>query len=176
MDPLITTTPLQTVIIHIVRFKKPYPTPPSVLLWLTGLSAKSGASVRVKATANNLTESEFSLQISSEGGDRLGSVGVAWAVWPQTATSGVQALKTGSVSTVVAGARRSPNLNTEGTLGVPLVQFASLCEVDMALSAGVWVNMQVVGRTSYAPGATWSMNAGPLGARVYSARIAYAYS
>lgn len=130
----------------------------------------------VKATANNVTESEFSLQISSGGGDRLGSVGVAWAVWPETPGWGQTARKAGSVSTVVAGAKRVANLNTTGIVPVPGVFFAAVCAVDMYLRGGVWINVQMSPETpAYGPNGTqWSMSAGPVGSQVFSVRIAYA--
>lgn len=175
LDPLITTKPLKLTTTHTVRFKKPFPTPPIVLVWLTGLGAKSGALVSVKATANNVTESEFSLQVTSSGGDRLESVGVAWAVWPEAPGWGQKTPKAGSVSTVAAGARRVTNLNTEGTVPVKWVQFASLCAVDIVLRGGVWMTVKTVTETSsYGPqGTKWTMSAGPAGSQVYSARIVY---
>lgn len=177
LDPLITTRTLQCLTTHNVRFKKPFPTPPRVLVWLTGVGARSGALVCVKATANNVTESEFSLHITSGGGDLLGSVGVGWAVWPETPRFGETTAKAGSVSTVAAGARRVTNLNTEGKVAVVGVEFASLCALDLVLLGGLWVIVQMQRQAPYEPkGTTWTMSAGPVGSHVYSARIAYSSS
>lgn len=177
LEPLTTTKPLKLTTTHTVRFKTPYTTPPKVLVWLTGLGAKSGTRVCVKASANNVTESEFSLQMTSGSGHRLESVGVAWAVWPEAPGWGQNTAKVGSVSTVAAGARRVTNLNTEGNVPVKWVQFASLCAVDMVLRGGVWMNVEMVMETSsYGPqGTKWTMSAGPAGSQVYSARIVYTF-
>lgn len=49
--------------------------------WLTGLCSTPGAPVSVKVTATDITTTQFTLVIDSSGGERLISVGAAWAVW-----------------------------------------------------------------------------------------------
>lgn len=175
-DPGVTTKLLPQMTTYTVRFNKLFPTPPSVLVWLTGLAAKPGAKLMVKATANNVTESEFSLQIASHGGDRLRSAGVAWAAWPEHPERGEVTGKAGSVSTVVAGAKRLSNLNTTGNVQVLGVFFVALSAMDLYLRGDLWMHVQMVQETSsYGPrGTTWSMSAGPVGSQVLSARRAYA--
>lgn len=186
MDARITATSLWNTFNHIVRFKTPFTAPPAVMVWLTGLGAASGASVSVQVTANNITETGFALQVTSGS---LRSVGVAWAVWPETPRYGQSKLRVGSVSTVVPGCARVPKFTECGEVGFegePVL--VAVCAVDMVLSGGVWMDVEMTGcpesdlsprRTLYAPsgrpGFCWRMSAGPVGAKVYSARVAYAF-
>lgn len=176
MVTLLWGSALPTTITHVVHFKNAFPAPPTVMVWLTGLSAARHATVCVKVTANNVTESEFALQISSAGSTSLGSVGVAWAVWPITARWGQTTAKVGSVSTVAAAAARVSNLNATGVVPVKPVIFVALSAVDLVLGEHLWMDVQMaMASGSYGPqGSTWELSAGPVGASVYSARLAYA--
>lgn len=69
------------IISKVVNFKSQLSDAPSVAVWLTGLSATTGAAVAIQVTAINITTTQFTLQIDSSAGGRLLSVGVAWAVW-----------------------------------------------------------------------------------------------
>lgn len=176
MVALLSGSALPTTITHVVHFKNAFPAPPTVMVWLTGLSAARHATVCVKVTANNVTESEFALQISSAGSAGLSSVGVAWAVWPITPHWGQTTAKVGSVSTVAAAAARVRNLNATGIVPVGPVIFVALSSVDLVLGERLWMDVEMVKNDGgYGPrGSTWSLSAGPVGASVYSARLAYA--
>lgn len=178
MVALLWGSALPATITHVVHFKQAFPAPPTVMVWLTGLSAARHAKVCVKVTANNVTESEFALQITSTGGASLGSVGVAWAVWPITPHWGQTAAKVGSVNTVAPAAARVSNLNAAGTVPAKGVIFVALSAVDLILGERLWMEVQMIKATgSYGPaGSTWKLSAGPVGASVYSARVAYASS
>lgn len=186
MDARITATSLWTSFNHIVRFKAPFAAPPAVMVWLTGLGAASGASVSVQVTANNITETGFALQVTSGS---LRSVGVAWAVWPETPRYGQTKLRVGSVSTVAPGCARVPKFTEFGEVGCegePVL--VAVCAVDVVLAGGVWMDVEMTGcpqsdwsaqRTLFRPHGpsklSWRMSAGPVGAKVYSARVAYAF-
>lgn len=166
-DPLITSPTLPTTIAHVVRFGEPFPTPPKVLVWLTGLSAAAGAAVAVKATATDITETDFTLRISSVDGAALASVGAGWAVWSQTSS------RVGSVSTVAPGCERVSVLAKEGSLAVGgRVALVAFCALDMVLSGDVWVELMQEDHGS--DQLRWVMSAGPASASVYSARLGYA--
>lgn len=176
MDPLITTSTIPSTLTHIVTFEKPFANPPQVLVWLTGLSATTGAAVCVKAVANNITESEFTLHITSAEVTPLGSVGVAWAVWPEAHSSNqggggsqgtASAMQVGSVSTVTPGGARVRVLSKSGSVGGE-IRMAGISTVDLVLAGGLWVELVLEGRG-------WSMSAGPADAIVYAARVAYAF-
>lgn len=176
MVALLWGSALPATITHVVHFKNAFPVPPNVMVWLTGLSAARHATVCVKVTANNVTESEFALQICSAGSASLGSVGVAWAVWPITPRWGQTTATVGSVNTVGPVAPRVSNMNATGTVPVRAVMFVALSAVDLVLGERLSMDVQMV-RTngSYGPqGSTWTFSAGPVGASVYSARVAYA--
>lgn len=172
MDTLTTGAPIPTTISNRILFANAFPTPPKVAVWLTGLSAATGAAVSVKVTANDITETAFVLQISSAEGARLGSVGVAWAVWPEEGEwsfGGRQAgVKVGSVSTLTPGGARLPRLAAAGKLaqGAVGVLLVAVSAVDLVLTGNLWVNVAMVSPT-------WSMTAGPSTARVYSARVVH---
>lgn len=169
MDPLITTPTIPTILTQNIRFGKPFDTPPKVIVWLTGLSAATGAAVCVKAVANDITETEFQLHISSDGGSRLGSVGVAWAVWPEAGISdhlGLQKVaNVGSVCAVAPGGGRVPVFSKTGSVRGKVVMVA-VSAVDLVLAGGVWVEVVFTGQS-------WRMSAGPVDASMYSARVAY---
>lgn len=166
---------LPATITHIVRFKDAFATPPSsVMVWLTGLSASTGDELSVQATANDVTETEFVLQVSSGAGSRLNSVGVAWAVWHESEQN---TAKVGSVSTKSPGTVRLPNLASSGVLaGVFLPIFVAVSAVHLVLGGNMWVDVEMAHETqSYGPkGLKWEMKAGPVAARVYSVMIACA--
>ncbi|KAL0636379.1 hypothetical protein Q9L58_004629 [Maublancomyces gigas] len=186
MDARITATSLWTSFNHIVRFRTPFTTPPAVMVWLTGLSAASGASVSVQVTANNITETGFALQVTSGS---LRSVGVAWAVWPETPRYGQTKLGVGSVITEAPGSARVPKFTEFGEIGgegEPVL--VAVCAVDVVLGGGVWMDVEMTGcpqadwspqRRLFGPSGpsqlSWRMSAGPVGAKVYSARVAYAF-
>lgn len=65
------------------------------------------------------------------------------------------------------GDARVPVFSGSGSLRGAAVM-AALSEVDMVLVGGVWVQLVV-------KQARWQMDAGPVGASVYSARVAYAF-
>lgn len=81
MDSTITTLTLPGILSNVIDFKQPFHNVPEVAVWLTGLSSTTGATVCVKATATNITTSQFTLQIDSSAGAELISVGIAWAAW-----------------------------------------------------------------------------------------------
>lgn len=169
MDPQVTGATIPRTINNRVFFEKAFPTPPTVAVWLTGLSAATGKAVSVTVTANNITESDFELQICSGDGARLGSVGVAWAVWPGAAGYPSAAVSVGSVSTAIPQKRKVSALAASGALprgnGTRLLLVA-VCAVDLVLMGGLWVD---VGAES-----GWRMKVGPANAILYSARIMYA--
>lgn len=170
MDPVIVSPTIPTTFTKVIRYKSAFDTPPKVIVWLTGLSA---AAVCVKAVANDITETEFALQIRCSDGTQLASVGVAWAVWPEAGGSdngwsGTRSVvNVGSVSTAKTGEARVPVFSGSGSLRKAAVM-AALSEVDIVLVGGVWV--QLVFKQ-----ARWEMTAGPVDASVYSARVAYAF-
>lgn len=187
MDPRITATFLRTSFNHIVSFNTPFTTPPAVMVWLTGLSGPSGASVSVQITANNITETGFALHVASGS---LRSVGVAWAVWPETPLWGQKKLVVGSVSIVAPGSPKVPKFaefGDTGREGEPVL--VAVCAVDVELAGGVCMDVEMAGSPisqqsiqGYGkcvlffepPKLSWRMRAGPVGAKVYSARVAYA--
>lgn len=81
MDSSINTPTIPLIISKVVNFKFQLLDAPSVAVWLTGMSGTTGAAVAIQVTAINITTTQFTLQIDSSAGDRLLSVGVAWAVW-----------------------------------------------------------------------------------------------
>lgn len=169
MDPLVTGGTVPTTITNRIFFQNAFPTPPNVAVWLTGLSAATGAPVSVKVTANNITETDFTLQISSGDGARLDSVGIAWAVWPDAAGYQSSKVTVGSVSTATPLKGRVSTLAASGVFpqgkGARMLLVA-VCAVDLVLTGGLWVD---VGTDS-----GWMMKVGPAKAIVYSARIMYA--
>lgn len=177
MDTRITSPTLPTTITHVVHFKKPFSTPPTVLVWLMGLSATSGAAVSVKATANNITETEFVLQISTGGGAPLGSVGAAWAVWSGVPEWGRQTVNVGSVSTAAPEGAELLSFWPRRMLPVTgSVQFVAACAVDLLLSGGVWVYLEIVYEGgNYRQDIAWKLGAAHGNAKVDSARLAYSW-
>lgn len=182
MDTLITGATIPTTITNRILFANAFPTPPKVVVWLTGFSAATGAAVSVKVTANDITETAFVLQISSGEGARLGSVGVGWAVWPENGWSDwgqkQAAVKVGSVSTLIPGEARLPRLAAVGTLAkgaVGAVFLVAVSAVDLVLTGNLWVDVAMVpGSGGYSDiASTWRMTAGPATARVYSARVVH---
>lgn len=168
MDPVVTGPTIPTTISNRVSFNHAFPIPPKVVVWLVGLSAPPGAAVSVQVTANNITETNFVLQICSGDRARLGSVGVAWAVWPDASGWQQTAVDVGSVSTLTPGQPRRSTLGAKGTLPGTTKLFVAVCAVDLVLSGGLWVDLVVAHA-----GGGWSMNAGPSTAIVYSARVAH---
>lgn len=169
MDPLVAGATVPTTITNRIFFQNAFPTPPNVAVWLTGLSAATGAAVSVKATANNITETDFTLQISSGDGARLDSVGIAWAVWPEAAGYQSPKVTVGSVSTANPQKGRVSTLGASGVLPQnqrAKILLVAVSAVDLVLTGGLWVD---VGANS-----GWMMRAGPAKAIVYSARIMYA--
>lgn len=208
MDAGNTSALLPTRIDHVVRFKNPFVTPPVVMVWLTGLSAARGTTVSVQLSANNVTETDFTLQITSGlgFGAVLRSVGVAWAVWTVASGWGQHTTKkVGTVSTVSPGGVRVSNLTGSGKLAGDSTALVAVCAVDLVLGGGVWIDVEMEGGetppelgpqrpsdpVSYGlgfgstttsmfgqssvrkEGLMWKLNAGPVGARLYSARITY---
>lgn len=176
MDALITTPTVPTSLTQIIRFPKPFETPPKVAVWLTGLSSETGSTVGVRAGANNITETMFELQINSGDGARLGSVGAAWAVWPKVDRDReywVQAI--GSVSTTVLGTVWVPMLGAAGeqrqATHYENVALAAVCWVDLILEGSVWVEVEVKKRDNLQ--LRWEMSAGPGDALFYSVRLVY---
>ncbi|KAL0632588.1 hypothetical protein Q9L58_008519 [Maublancomyces gigas] len=168
MDPLVTGATVPMTINRRIFFQNAFPTPPNVAVWLTGLSAATGAAVSVKATANNITETDFMLQISSGDGARLDSVGIAWAVWPEAAGYQSPRVTVGTVSTVTPQKGRVSTLAASGEFpqgkGGKMLLVA-VCAVDLVLTGGLWVDVGADSR--------WMMKVGPAKAIVYSARIMY---
>lgn len=168
MDALITATTLPTSLTRTIVFKEPFTTPPAVIVWLTGLCAASGAAVCVHVTANKVSETEFTLEISSGVHTRLVSVGVAWAVWSETKVDSQIPARVGSASTVAKGGARVPKLGGSGK--VPWegrVVLVALCALDLVLGDALRINVTM-------NGLRWGMGAGPVDARLYSARVTYA--
>lgn len=192
MDARITSPFLRTSFSHIVSFKDPFSTPPTVMVWLTGLGAASGASVSVHVTANNITETGFALHVSSRS---LRSVGVAWAVWPEIPGWGEIKMTVGTVISVARGSPRTPMVAVSEDITIMgTTLLVAFCAVDVVLGEGVWMDVGIGGSAKsfgikqsspdmitgpYAgpnakPPLKWYMSAGPVGSRVYSARAAYA--
>lgn len=171
MDVLIMAPTVPTTLTRIVRFKEAFLAPPKVAVWLTGLCATPGAAVSVKAVANNISKTEFVLEIFSGDGAALASVGAAWAVWPDD----VELAKVGTVITVKPGGARVPVSELKGKLDVGgSAALVALCAVDLVLAGGLW--LEVTHRTDQWPPKylRWVMTVGPADATVYSATLAYA--
>lgn len=151
MDPAMTGPTLPTTVSHRVVFGYAFPSPPKVVVWLTGFSAAPGAAVSVQVTAINITETKFVLQINSGDGARLGSIGVGWAVWPATGVwpkpvTGVwpqPAVEVGSVSTRTPGKARVSSLATTGVLQAKKMLLVAVCAVDLVLAGGLWMEVAV---------------------------------
>lgn len=176
MDALITTPTVPTSLTQIIRFTTPFETPPKVAVWLTGLSSATGSTVFVKAGANNITETEFELQINSGDGARLGSVGAAWAVWPEVDRHSEYTVRAiGSVSTAVPGGARVPRLGASGkqlqASHYGKVVLAAVGAVDLVLEGSLWVEVEV-SLTENKP-LYWGMSAGPPDVMLYSVRLVY---
>lgn len=180
MDALITTPTIPTTLTHVVRFLTPYETPPQVLVWLTGLSGATGAEVNVATAAKQITETGFELQISSHDGAPVQSVGAAWAVFESLGEGEPHTVKVDSYSNKWHGRPRAVTLESTSTLGhhgsVHRVGFAALCAVDLALEAGVWVEVRMdteIEKGAVAPYPTVKIKAGPADRRVYSVGVGY---
>lgn len=178
LDALITSpSPLPTTITRLIRFKETFSSIPKVMVWLTGLSATSGAAICVKATANDVTETEFALQITSREGAPLVSAGAAWAAWPEANVWSQPAVTVGSFSTVKPGGAKVSTLQAVGTteghmIGGPNV-FLAVCTVDMVLEGSVWMDLSIKQEQHGHRRVSWGMKAGPVEAKFYSARVGY---
>lgn len=176
-DMLSTASMVPSTITHLVRFKQAFPGFPTVAVWLTGLSAAPGAAVSVKVLASDVTETEFTLHISSGDGARLASVGAAWAVWPPTTHFTEPEINVHSVNTIAPGGARVPVLAGNGIFEYGgRLELLALCAVDLVLAGGVCIEV-FVPAWSYGDGdQRWSMNAGPDGVSVYAAKVVYVTS
>lgn len=144
-----------------------------MVVWLTGFSGATGTSVSITVVANDITETEFALQIRSSDGAPLLSVGVAWAVWPEAGGSNGgysdarPVVNVGPVSTTKTGDARVPVFSGSGSFRGTAV-IAGLSAVDMVLAGALWIELVV-------KEAGWAMEVGPVGASVYSVRMCYVF-
>ncbi|KAL7269826.1 hypothetical protein RUND412_007485, partial [Rhizina undulata] len=178
MDLLLTSPTLPVTITNVIRFKEAFRSPPKVVVWLTGLSAHNGATVHVSTTANDVTETGFVLHMSSGDGDTLKSVGAAWAAWDEAHEGGYEgnpAVRVGSFSTTKLGSVRTRKWAETGSLlGRESKVFLSVCAVDLVLAGSLWMDMTMSEKSTYDRDKfKWNLKAGPVDARVYSARVAY---
>lgn len=140
MDPLIAGATIPTTITNHIVFTAPFSTPPKVVVWLTGLSATTGAAVSVNVTANDITEAGFVLQISSGDGARLQSVGTAWAVWAENGEHQSSPITVDCLNTLTPGKQRVTLFRNPETLvdGTAIVMVA-VSAVDLVLVENLWV-------------------------------------
>lgn len=175
MDEHINTAIIPATVSVVIPFKTAFATPPGVVVWLTGLSATNDAVVTVNATATNVTESEFVLQISSGGPAQLASVGAAWAVWPDVP----ERLTTGSVDFVGPEGARVPIFDAKGVENPrnacsSVIRLAVVSAVEVVLKGTLTIDLFVSEIYTY-PGEefAWRMTVGPSDAEVYSTRVTY---
>lgn len=81
MERYLSDRDIPGIISKVISINYPLRDTPSVAVWLTGLSATTGAAVSIHVTATNITNTQFTLHIDSNAGDHLLSVGTAWALW-----------------------------------------------------------------------------------------------
>lgn len=178
MDAMITTPTLPNKLTHTVRFAAPFAAPPQIAVWLTGLSAVTGAEVKVTAAADKITETGFELLISSGDGTPIESVGAAWAVFEKLGDGKKPVVKVGSFSS--RGRSRAVTLKVNWKIstndGPNEAGLAAICAVDLKMEGGVWVELELrMARDS------WTVSlipfsrftAGPENATVYSIGVGY---
>lgn len=162
------------------------------MVWLTGLSALSGAAISVQASAHDIEETGFSLRINSGAGAFVASVGVAWAAWVEVGPWGGPTAKGGSFSTITSATPRESKLWMAGSLPQNAVavrnKLLGICAVDLVLEGNMWMNVSLsmpnldpkdqhhesIELPSDEPVMRWEMTAGPADANVYSAEVTYA--
>lgn len=130
------------------------------------------------ATAYNVTETGFALQITSSEGAPLASAGVAWAAWPELIGWGQPNVKIGSFSTVKPRGPKVSNLQAEGTMMKHTIGgsniFLAVSTVHMVLEGSVWMDLSIKEEEQYGESEFgWNMKAGPAAARLYSAIVVY---
>lgn len=173
MDEHINTAIIPGTVSVVIPFKTAFATPPKVVVWLTGLSATNDAVVAVNATANNVTETEFVLQISSGGPAQLASVGAAWAVWPDAAerptTESVDFIGPEGARVPIFDVKRVLKPRNGGVIGLAVVS-----GVEVVLKGTLTICLFVSDIYTF-PGEefAWRMTVGPSDAEVYSTRVTY---
>lgn len=152
------------------------------MVWLTGLSAPSGAAVSVRVTANDVERKGFKLQITCAVDTLVTSVGVAWAAWADFDALGDRSAIPGLIRTDISPTRRS-RLRQYGSFlseHIAMNRLLEICEVDLMLEENLWIEMflampadqdgQVMNLMKEM---RYGMRAGPETAMIYSVKAVY---
>lgn len=86
----------QQVTIKNVKFSRPYPAPPNVVVWLTAYDIEKGANIRINTLTKNVTADGFDLEINTWNNTRLFSAKSSWIAYP----AGKQGVTSGTYSTL----------------------------------------------------------------------------
>ncbi|KAL9121332.1 MAG: hypothetical protein Q9187_002109 [Circinaria calcarea] len=79
-----------------VKFSRPYPAPPNVVVWLTAFDIEKGNNIRIRTYADNVTADGFDLHTDTWSNTRLFSAKSCWIAYP----TGKQGVTSGTYSTL----------------------------------------------------------------------------